>query len=200
MITLGLGNIIPKRREPSPSGLQTLSEVVERLKPSSAVLQALSETVAWCVTTSLQRDHFRSKELDPSNFLKVTPYSESSIGVWLEAKRGSYQLAVDAINANRSTLVRAANINVVDPAVVESKGRLLLYEPLETVTDGASDSSSRGFFDIEDAPPWDTWFLYSAGSIFSWVPEAMIETAQTGIEANPVDCVHWWTGRSFESS
>lgn len=200
MITLGLGNIIPKRRQPFPSGLQTLSDVVERLKPSSGVLQALSETVAWCVSPSLQRGHFRSNELDPSTFLQVPPFSESSIGVWLEAKRGSYQLAVNAINANRSTLIRAANINVADPAVMESKGRLLLYEPLETVTDGASDSSSHGFFDIEDAPPWDIWFLYSAGSIFSWVPEAMIQNAQTGIDANPVDCIHWWTGRSLESS
>jgi hypothetical protein len=75
--------------------------------------------------------------------------------------------------------------------VAKSRGRLLLYEPLETVTDGASDSSSRGFFDIEDAPPWDMWFLYSRGSIFSWVPEALAQDAQAGIDANPVDCIHW---------
>jgi hypothetical protein len=109
--------------------------------------------------------------------LKVPPFSESNIGVWLERKRESYQLAVNAINANRSALVRDTNIEVTDPAVAESKGRLLVYEPLETVTDGASNSSSRGFFDIEDAPPWDTWFLYSAGSISSWVPEALVQLA-----------------------
>jgi hypothetical protein len=197
MITLGLGNIIPKRRPPSFSGLWTLSEAVERLEPPSVVLQALSETVAWCVSRSLQDEHFRSDQLDPSAFLKIPPFSESSIEVWLERKRESYQLAISAINANRSTLLRAANIHVVDPAVAESKGRLLLYEPLETVTDGASESCSRGFFDIEDAPPWDTWFLYSAGSIFSWVSEAMIQNAQAGIDANTVDCIHWCDWAKF---
>jgi hypothetical protein len=191
MITLGLGNIFPKRRGPSHSGLQTLSEMVELLEPPARVLQALSETVAWCLRRSLQHDQFRSSELDPSALLKVPPFSESNIGVWLEKKRESYQSAINAITANRSALVRDRNIKVADSAVAESKGRLLLYEPLETVTDGASDSSSRGFFDIEDAPPWDTWFLYSEGSIFSWVPEALVQNAQAGIDANPVDCIHW---------
>lgn len=191
MITLGLGNIFPKRREPSHSGLQTLSEMVELLEPSPLVLKALSETVAWCLRRPLQQDQFRSRELDPSALLRVPPFGESNIGVWLEKKRESYQSAVNATNANRSALVRDTNIEVADPAVAKSKGRLLLYEPLETVTDGASDASSRGFFDIEDAPPWDTWFLYSEGSIFSWVPEALVQDAQAGIDANPVDCIHW---------
>lgn len=191
MITLGLGNIFPKRREPSHTGLQTLSGMVEMLEPSPLVLQALSETVAWCLRRPLQQDQFRSRELDPSALLRIPPFGESNIGVWLERKRESYQSAIIAINANRSALVRDMNIEVADPAVAGSKGRLLLYEPLETVTDGASDSSSRGFFDIEDAPPWDTWFLYSEGSIFSWVPEALVQDAQAGIDANPVDCIHW---------
>jgi hypothetical protein len=191
MTTLGLGKIFPRRREPSHSGLQTLSEMVEMLEPSPLVLQALSETVAWCLRRPLQQDQFRSRELDPSAFLRVPPFGESNIGVWLERKRESYQSAINAINANRSALARDRNIKVADSAVAKSKGRLLLYEPLETVTDGASDSSSRGFFDIEDAPPWDTWFLYSEGSIFSWVPEALVQDAQAGIDANPVDCIHW---------
>ena len=191
MITLGLGKIFPKRGEAPHSGLQTLSEMVELLEPSPVVLQALSETVVWCLRRSLQHDQFRSRELDPSAFLRIPPFGESNIGVWLERKRESYQSAIIAINANRSVLVRDMNIEVADPAVAGSKGRLLLYEPLETVTDGASGSSSRGFFDIEDAPPWDTWFLYSEGSILSWVPEALVQDAQAGIDANPVDCIHW---------
>jgi hypothetical protein len=191
MITLGLGKIFQKRRDPSHAGLQTLSKMVELLEPSPVVLQALSETVAWCLLRSLPHDQLRSSELDPSALLKDPPFSESNIGVFLERKRESYQSAITAINANRSPLVRDMNIEVADPAVAGSKGRLLLYEPLETVADGASGSSSRGFFDIEDAPPWDIWFLYSEGSILSWVPEALVQDAQAGIDANPVDCIHW---------
>jgi hypothetical protein len=150
MIKLGLGKIVPNRSEPSP-----------------AVLQALSETVAWCLSRSVQCDQLQSRELDPSTILRVPRSDERSIGVWIETKRESYQRAVYAINERRSTLVRDTNIEIADLAAAQSKGKLLLYEPLETVTDGASESSSLGFFDIEDAPPWDTWFLYSGGTIFS---------------------------------
>ncbi|MBB5056508.1 hypothetical protein HDF16_001193 [Granulicella aggregans] len=201
MITLGLGKILPMRREPPPSRAETLaktlSEAVERLKLPSEALQSLSEAAAWCLNRSLPQNNFRSSELDPSAFLKVPSFDELGIGLWLERERESYQLAVDAINVNRSTLVRDTNIELADPALLGSKGRLLLYEPLETVTDGASEASSRGFFDIEDAPPWDTWFLYSSGSIVCWVPEAMVEIAQEGIDANPVDCIHWCNWRKL---
>ena len=197
MITLGLGNIFPKRVEPSQNGLQTLSEMVERLEPSPKALRALSETVAWCLRKSPPRHQLRTRELNPSALLKVPPFPDSDIEVWLERKRESYQSAVRAINANRAAALRDKNIEVADPAVAESKGRLLLYESMETVTDGASESSSRGFFDIEDAPPWDTWFLYSADSIFSWVPEALVQDAQAGIDANPVDCIHWCDWRKL---
>jgi hypothetical protein len=69
----------------------------------------------------------------------------------------------------------------------QSNGRLLIYYPEETLQDGAAEFASHGFFDLEDAPPWDTWFLYAGGAILSWVPNSLIESAQAGIDANPVD-------------
>ena len=70
-------------------------------------------------------------------------------------------------------------------------GRLLLYEPQETVDDGAAQVSSQGFYDVRDAPPWDTWVTLQGRSIVCWVPELLIPLAQAGIDANPVDCIHW---------
>jgi hypothetical protein len=72
-----------------------------------------------------------------------------------------------------------------------TQNKLLLYFPLETVHDGAAEAASRGFYDIEDAPPWDTWFLYENDAVFCCVPEPAISAAQAGIDANPVDCIHW---------
>ena len=192
MITLGLGNIVPTR-EPSSTVSKALSETVEQREPSSAALQALSETVAWCSSKSLQSDQLRSRELDPSALLRVPSLDEVGVEVLLQRMRESVQRAVYAINERRSALVRDTGMEVADPALARrSKGKLLLYEALETVTDGAAASSSRGFFDINDAPPWDTWFLYSDGTIFSWVPESLVQRAQAGIDANPVDCIHWF--------
>jgi hypothetical protein len=174
MITLGIGKINPKRCEPSP-----------------AVLRALCETVAWCLSSSVQSDQLRSRELDPSDFLRVPPFEELGIDVWVEKKRESYERATQAICELRSSLIRDARIEMTNLAMAQTKGRLLLYEPLETVEDGAASAGSRGFFDIEDAPPWDTWVVYSEDSIFCWVPGSLAQSAQAGIDANPVDCIHW---------
>jgi hypothetical protein len=190
MITLGLGNIVSKRREPTSTVIQAVSAMVKRGE-SAAVLQALSETVAWCSSKSPQDDHFRSRELDPSPLLRVSSLDEVGVEVLIRKMRESYQRAICAINEKRSLMIRKMSIEVADPALAKPKGKLLLYQPLETVTDGAAASCSHGFFDMNDAPPWDTWFLYSADTIFSWVPESLVQNAQAGIDANPVDCIHW---------
>jgi hypothetical protein len=182
MITLGLTkHVFNKPSDPAPN----LSNLPQ------AVLQALSETAAWCSRGILRSTELRSRELDPSVSLKVPPFDALGIEAWLNIKYESYQRAMDAIVQRRSVLLRDESTAITDVALAQSKGRLLLYEPMETVTDGAAAASSLGFFDLEDAPPWDTWFLYSEGTIFSWVPDSMIQYAQAGIDANPVDCIHW---------
>jgi len=69
---------------------------------------------------------------------------------------------------------------------------------METVDCGAAEAISHGFFDLHDSPPWDTWFWYSEGTILAWVPEGFLNRAQAGIDANPVDCIHWATPRYLE--
>ena len=181
MITLGL----TKQAFNKPPDPSTNSS-----NPPQAVLQALSETAAWCSRGTLPNSELRSRELDPSVSLEVPPFDALGIQAWLKVKHESYQRAMHAIVQRRSILLRDETTAITDVALAQSKGRLLLYEPMETVTDGASAASSCGFFDLEDAPPWDTWFLYSEGTIFSWVPDSMIHYAQAGIDANPVDCIH----------
>jgi len=182
MITPGLTKqVFNKPSDPSPN-LSNSPQVV---------LQALSETAAWCFRGVLRSSELRSRELDPSVSLKVPPFDALGIEAWLKIKYESYQRAMDAIVQRRSILLRDGNTAITDVALAQAKGRLLLYEPMETVTDGAAAASSCGFFDLEDAPPWDTWFRYSEGTIFSWVPDSMIRHAQAGIDANPVDCIHW---------
>lgn len=41
------------------------------------------------------------------------------------------------------------------------------------------------------APPWDLWVHYTDGLLVSWVPDLLIDLAQRGIDANPVDCIRW---------
>jgi hypothetical protein len=40
-------------------------------------------------------------------------------------------------------------------------------------------------------PRGTLWVSYDRGELISWVPNALISLAQEGIDANPVDCIHW---------
>ena len=91
----------------------------------------------------------------------------------------------------RSEHLKTANLKSFEAVDVVSNGRLLIYEFQETVEDGASEAASLGFYDLLDAPPWDTWVLYRNGAVFCCVPDFAISRAQDGINANIVDCIHW---------
>jgi hypothetical protein len=98
---------------------------------------------------------FRSLELDPSAILEVPefPQDRESIKTWIEAKRDCYRRATTSINQTRSEFLKAASLERFDAVDALSRSKLLIYEPLETVDDGAADVASMGFYDLHDAPP-----------------------------------------------
>jgi hypothetical protein len=70
-------------------------------------------------------------------------------------------------------------------------GRLLLYAPDENLCDGAAQSSSKGFFDVDNIPPWDTWVCFVDRYLVSWVPPQLLDLANQGVDANPEQCILW---------
>ena len=160
---------------------------------SPALLRTISEAAIWCSQRDLLGISLRSPELDPFAMLDIPDWSHDleSFEAWREKHRDSYCRAIAWINQTRSELLKAAALAVLETVNPLAQNKLLLYFPLETVHDGAAEAASRGFYDIEDAPPWDTWFLYENDAVFCCVPEPAISAAQAGIDANPVDCIHW---------
>ena len=152
------------------------------------VLQTLSEVMTWC-----SHFPFRSPALDPSSILDVPDWSHDSepFEPWAQGKYDSFRRAISWINDARSKLLKEAGIEILNPVDTLAKCRLLLYWPLETVEDGASEAGSMGFYDMQDSPPWDTWFFYADRAIFCCVPEFAFSRAQDGIDGNPVACIEW---------
>src|SRR5271163_2440722 len=75
---------------------------------------------------------------------------------------GQLQTNVERENVVRSVI--AARSRLVQPTqeIIDAyEGRFLLYVPEENCSDGASEHASTGFFDEDDAPPWDTWVAFS---------------------------------------
>jgi len=70
-------------------------------------------------------------------------------------------------------------------------GRLLQYAPDENLCDGAAEYSSKGFFDVTNVPPWDTWICFVEPYLVSWVPPRLLDLASTGIDVNPEGCILW---------
>jgi hypothetical protein len=85
-----------------------------------------------------------------------------------------------------------------------SYGRLLLFDPDGTLSDGAASEASNGFFDVDNVPPWDTWVWYAedrdiskggwtmfASYLVAWVPPHALELVEAGIWVNPEECIRW---------
>jgi hypothetical protein len=119
------------------------------------------------------------------------------------------QASVDALAEQRAKLLQLANA-YPDPDERDvlvrglSGGHLLVCTGLdESVWDGAAQAESRGFFDINDLAPWDTWICYvrpqgedngrtgQAPFVMSWVPSAFVRLVEDGIRVNPVGCIRW---------
>lgn len=101
-----------------------------------------------------------------------------------------WELAVVELIGKRRELLTSHDVAAVDIRP-EQKGKLLVYVPRDNLADGAAEYASNGFFDADNTPPWDTWFHYSGGKLFAWVPEVLIPLAHKGIEVNPEECIQW---------
>jgi hypothetical protein len=124
--------------------------------------------------------------------------------------------------------LRDVGIHPQEPATDLAGGRLLLFAPDETLSDGAADVSSGGFFDSDNVPPWDTWVAYiddlaidpqfdhpwflgayhdyqkithqpmPLSYLVCWVPPCLLEVAEAGIDVNPEECIEWLADRDTD--
>ena len=89
-------------------------------------------------------------------------------------------------------------LRVEDPM---SAGQLLVYFPDAELADGAAEEETKGFFDVNNAPPWDTWVGFFRDDVASdssyahylvaWVPKDLVPLVQEGIDVNPERCIEW---------
>jgi hypothetical protein len=125
----------------------------------------------------------------------------------------SEQLRPRILEIDRAALVRGVARQRTTDAAVRSVpavqsiddlggGRLLVYFPDLELADGAAEAETNGFFDVNDAPPWDTWVgLFSdpeltgegAAGVYlvSWVPAEITALVQKGLDVSMTECIAW---------
>lgn len=152
----------------------------------------LTETIVWC----LQAGNIADPKASLRTFEPRTPplTSQSS--------------PVFCVALDRSD--RLSSIGQLDPIPVTDLqgGRLLAYFPDDNLADGYAEEVSKGYFDVDNIPPYDTWvwmveqvknMTWSDGTsgpmpanfLVAWVPPAFLEIANEGVRANPEECVAW---------
>jgi hypothetical protein len=146
--------------------------------------QRLAETIAWCVQRIRETDPkqaLRSQEISPQLLAQDRAVLVRSVAEWRSHRMRDVAAAVD-----RESL---------------HGGRLLVYFPDADLFDGAAEVASRGFFDVHNAPPWDTWIALAEDPrevavsyrqyLVAWVPPELVARAHGGIMVNPEECIAW---------
>jgi hypothetical protein len=157
----------------------------------------LAEAVSHCTAVSAASDpasSLRSPGLRPDGLPWVTAWSK-------QLPAAHWDDWMDRIASARS---RNLSVRGAYPSAVTGRlngGRVLLYFPDEQLADGAAAEASGGYFDLDNAPPWDTWMWIEdapphPGAGFTWwiatfVPPALIGCAERGRRVNPEQCLQW---------
>ena len=149
------------------------------------VLSRLSETVQWCAP--------RANVLDPDGSLR-SPELRPPEGTRDWAAR------VEVVCVARATTLASMPRRQADP----TSGRLLIFDPGQSLSDGAAMVESNGFFDADNEPPWDTWIAYVQerpqrpgawthldSYLICWIPPAFLDLVDRAIAVNPEECLLW---------
>ena len=66
---------------------------------------------------------------------------------------------------------------------------------------GLEESETRGYVDINNIPPWDTWIDYivdaKANYLLSWVPGPFVALVTDGIAVSPEMCFRFLDDTDF---
>jgi hypothetical protein len=168
-------------------------------------VRALAETIAWCNSRIDPRNpigSLRSPFLCPEVFADGAVYFEPS--------------SVPRLVAERRLALRTAIPRPYDRERGCGYGRLLICAPAYSNANGLAEEASRGFFDYNDIPPWDTWVgcvqgLPGAGGgdfgssatwlpcigchprelLVSWVHPAFLPLADAGLSTECIGMLTW---------
>lgn len=157
------------------------------------IAQRLAETIAWCSR------HARAEAAGPSTrSLALRPpvmALQNDQPLHRLLLPGEAKAAVDVVCESRRRELTRLEVPVT-PVGADLAGGRILRTTIDTDSCWAATEPSNGYYDLNDLPGWDTWFLHREtdhcwGAIFCWVPARLVGLAQLGMDAIPVVSVEW---------
>jgi hypothetical protein len=140
---------------------------------------------------SLEAAAWRS--LSPEGVGKEAPFRSETL-------RPLRDHPIDAAVVEDVVLRRRRQVGTQDGGLV-SASRFLVWFPDQTLSDGAAQLETNGYFDADNQPPWDTWLGWISAPIVrdislrkmlvAWVPEDLVKLVSAGVAVNPEECLQW---------
>lgn len=161
-------------------------------KSKNNFIRSLTETAAWC----LQVGNIADPKTSLRTFEPRTPPLTSQ------------DTQVFCVSLDRSRRLRSIGQGDLAPVTDLRGGRLLAYFPDYNLADGYAEEVSKGYFDVDNIPPYDTWVWMvenvenvtrddgttvrmPANFLVAWVPPVFLEIANKGVRGNPEECIAW---------
>jgi hypothetical protein len=138
------------------------------------------ETVAWCTYWLEIND-------DPKELWELMPLPKQGLS-WISHDE-RYRFAENVFE-KRTELCAVLFVQAqADCLEIYLQGKLLVFFPDITTSDGVAEHLSEGFFDIDNYPPIDTWLYYVKEKEFqphipyliSWIPPLFVEKVRDSI-------------------
>jgi hypothetical protein len=179
-------------------------------------LWRIAETIAWCTQhgvlaePSIAAYKLRTPELCPPGHC----YARDEHGYTaLEPSLGSLRpdaltMLVDEVAQLRASHLRASGLYPLRPASHLAGGRLLCYAPHENLAEGVEEQETKGYFDVQAVPPWDTWLWFTTQQtrlkshfgqefwyrsyLISWIPPELKELVDEGaVQTSTTHALEW---------
>lgn len=101
------------------------------------------------------------------------------------------EAVVEALSENRALLLKESGSypDLIAAPVID--GKILRYAPKRSCADNSPGYESKGFFDANSRPPWDTWICFAGGELLAYVPRLLCGLAERGIEVDTAECIRW---------
>jgi hypothetical protein len=173
----------------------------------------LSETVAWCDTKEwaahpgqglctplLRPPEMRDNMQAIIDSLRLLQKNGEQLTVEQAAINRQWQENVKQLATKRASFLQVRAFAFSQPVQFQLGGRLLAFDPQNSLDDGLAGEVTQGFFDDCNIPAWDTWISYVIEDeapcpfnayLLSWVPEALVESVEAGIHVNMEECICW---------
>ena len=173
--------------------------------PCDILYTRITETVAWCNRLFRQE---RSERTSWRNRLVPKQKGARSLrsgSLFPPLLHDGKDDIVCIVGFNRALLLNAPEWRRSSSFPDLQGGKLLVYLPDEDsqAYDGESEVASKGFFDVFNNPPCDTWVGYffdpppskleHNSYLLAYVPSSSVILADEGIKSNLDGCIMWLT-------